>query len=284
MFQKKSNYIRGTEILAEGKTKILLDVVGEPNLTDVVSKDDITAGDGKKHDVILGKGAVSNQTACNIFRVLAAHTIPTAFKEQSGPNSFIAEKCEMFPYEVVVRRRAYGSYLQRFPEVPKGFEFPELITEFFLKTKDRQWKGKVLVCDDPLMIHDAPTGTISLYDAHKPMKDQPEPFLVLDETEVFIVENESKYFTKMAAIARESFRILGEFFAALEYDYVDFKVEFGITASGRVVLADLIDSDSGRLLDAEGNHVDKQYYREGGDLDKLMKKFRLVADLTSKFQ
>ncbi len=283
MSQQTSTPVRGSK-LGEGKTKILYELIGRPDDIDFFSKEDITAGDGKMHNVISGKGRVSNETACNIFRLLEKRGVPTAFIEQSSPDSFIAQKCTMFPYEIVVRRRAYGSYLQRYPEVEKGHKFPDLIVEFYLKTKDRQWKGKPLVCDDPLMVHDAANGKIMLYDAHKPMKDQSAPFLVLDEADVFVVENESKYFPKMTSIALNSFIILEECFRVLGYTYVDFKIECGLTKYLRVVMADLIDSDSGRLLDADGNHVDKQYYREGGELDKLMQKFELVARLTSQFQ
>ncbi len=54
----------------------------------------------------------------------------------------------------VVRREAHGSYLKRSPHFTKGQLFPRLIVEEFLKTKDRDWKGKPLVCDDPLMEYD----------------------------------------------------------------------------------------------------------------------------------
>ena len=57
----------------------------------------------------------------------------------------------MLPYEVVVRREAHGSYLKRSPHFAKGQLFPRLIVEFFLKTKDKNWNGKPLVADDPLM-------------------------------------------------------------------------------------------------------------------------------------
>lgn len=277
-----ATYAHGTNVLAEGKTKVLLDVVGHPDLTDILSKDDITAGDGKKHDVIPGKGAVSNETACNIFRLVAKRGVPTAFVEQSGPDSFIAQKCTMFPYEIVVRSMAMGSYCQRFPQVPKGTMLRNLVTEFYLKTKDRQWKGRPLVCDDPLLILDTEDNTARLYDPHRPMAGQ-KPFLILPVDEVFLTEDEWKYFPEMETIARDTFIILEENFARLGFRYADFKVECGLNRQGDVLLADLIDSDSGRLLDIEGNHLDKQYYREGGDLDKLMQKFTFVAALTRHF-
>lgn len=281
--RSRPSYVRGTKVLGEGKTKILFEVVNEPDLIDVHSKDDITAGDGAKHDVIDGKGRVSNETACNIFDLLGGNGIPVAFVQKSGPNSFISQKCAMFPYEIVVRREAFGSYCQRHPKTAKGTVFPQLIVEFFLKTKGRKWKDRDLVCDDPFMIADSLRDVICLYDPHKPIEDQ-KPFLTLPSKSVFLTRNEWQYFPDMERIARDSFALLERHFAELGYRYVDFKIECGLNRMKRVVMADLIDSDSGRLLDAQGNHVDKQYYREGGDIDKLIQKFHLVMELTRRFK
>src|SRR6202007_1357610 len=107
------------------------------------------AGDGAKHDIISGKSALANGTTCNVFRLLKACGIPVAFEEQDSATSFIAPKCQMLPYEVVTRREAHGSYLKRNPQYAKGQLFPKLIVEFYLKTKDKNWKGKPLVADDP---------------------------------------------------------------------------------------------------------------------------------------
>ena len=139
-------------LVAEGKTKT--DSSGRrparPGRA-YVAKDDITAGDGAKHDIIPDKGRLATTTTCNVFRLLKACGLPVAFEEQDSATSFIAPGCHMLPYEVVVRREAHGSYLKRNPHFAKGQLFPQLIVEFFLKTKDRNWKGKPLVCDDPLM-------------------------------------------------------------------------------------------------------------------------------------
>ena len=113
------------ELLAEGKTK---KIHWSPNCDSdkviVVSKDDITAGDGAKHDVIPDKGKLANETTCNVFRLLKACGLPVAFVEQDSAASFVAPFCEMFPYEVVVRREAHGSYLKRNPHLGKGQLFP----------------------------------------------------------------------------------------------------------------------------------------------------------------
>ena len=96
-------------ILAEGKTKVIGQSATDPNQVIIVSKDDITAGDGAKHDQLSGKAAMATQTTCNNFRLLKACGIPVGFKEQLSPISFSAPKCQMLPYEVVIRREGHGS-------------------------------------------------------------------------------------------------------------------------------------------------------------------------------
>lgn len=96
-------------LMAEGKSKKIYRAEideGQGDTVIVRSKDDITAGDGAKHDVIPGKGRMSNQTTCNVFRLLKECGIPVAFVEQIDDTSFAAPKCKMYSYEVVVRREA----------------------------------------------------------------------------------------------------------------------------------------------------------------------------------
>ena len=174
----------------------------------LVSKDDITAGDGAKHDVIPEKGRLANRTTCNVFRLLKACGLPVAFEQQDSDTSFVAPKCSMLPYEVVIRREAHGSYLKRHPHLSKGQLFPQLIVELFLKTKDKSWKGKPLICDDPLLRYVKETAQVQLFDPAKPIEGQ-EPFLVLAEAEVFERAEEWKIFPEMRRIARQAFLVLG---------------------------------------------------------------------------
>ena len=150
----------------------------------MVAKDDITAGDGAKHDIIPDKGRLANATTSNVFRLLKACGLPVAFDEQDSATSFVAPNCDMLPYEVVMRREAHGSYLKRNPHFAKGQLFPKLIVEFYLKTKDKNWKGKPLVADDPLMQYTDDGKQIKLFNPAKPLLGQ-EPFLVLPVSEVF---------------------------------------------------------------------------------------------------
>lgn len=170
-------------LLCEGKTKMVYVEDSEPVI--VVSKDDLTAGDGAKHDVIEGKARLANQTTCNVFRLLQKCWVPSAFIEQVGSERFRAKRCKMVPYEVVVRREAHGSYLKRNPHLSKGHVFPQLLTEFFLKTSGKRWEDHVLPKDDPFARIASIAGVaehgdkMELYLPDYPIRMQ-KPFLVLE--------------------------------------------------------------------------------------------------------
>jgi len=268
-------------LVTEGKTKKIYRINGSSDLVSVIAKDDITAGDGAKHDIIPDKGRLANATTCNVFRLLKACGLPVAFEEQDSPTSFIAPPCTMLPYEVVVRREAHGSYLKRNPHFTKGQLFPKLIVEFFLKTKDKNWKGKPLVADDPLMLYEDGASQIRLLNPAKPVQGQ-EPFLVLQTAEVFDRAEEWKFFPEMRNIARQAFLVLEKAWQLEGGTLVDFKVEFGFDPKGRLLLADVIDNDSWRVLE-NGAYIDKQVYRDGGALEDVAAKYRLVAETTGHF-
>jgi phosphoribosylaminoimidazole carboxylase/phosphoribosylaminoimidazole-succinocarboxamide synthase len=268
-------------LVAEGKTKRIYEARGGSDLVTLISKDDITAGDGAKHDVIPDKGRLANATTCNVFRLLKACGLPVAFEQQDSATSFVAPKCQMLPYEVVVRREAHGSYLKRNPHFSKGQLFPQLVVEFFLKTKDKDWNGKPLICDDPLMLYAKEDSKIRLFNPAKPIHGQ-EPFLVLADTEVFSRADEWELFPQMQRIARQIFLVLEKAWQLEAGTLVDLKVEFGFDTNGHLLLADVIDNDSWRVVES-GAYIDKQVYRDGGALDDVAAKYRRVAEITGRF-
>ncbi len=282
MTKKRSATRPSDALVTEGKTKKIFRIAGDADLVTVISKDDITAGDGAKHDIIPDKGRLATRTTCNVFRLLKACGLPAAFVRQEGPNSFIAQNCTMLPYEVVVRREAHGSYLKRSPHFAKGQLFPKLIVEFFLKTKDKNWKGKPLIADDPLMQYEDGATQIRLFNPAKPILGQ-EPFLVLDAKDVFSRDAEWKIFPEMRRIARHAFLVLEKAWQLEAGRLVDFKVEFGFDRKGNLLLADVIDNDSWRVIEG-GHDIDKQVYRDGGALDDVAAKYRQVADITDHFR
>ncbi len=269
------------DLVIEGKTKKIFTTL-DPNVCRVVAKDDITAGDGAKHDVIPDKGKLATQTTCNIFRLLKSCGVSVAFDTQIDPITFTAPQCKMLPYEVVVRREAHGSALKRSPHFTKGHYFSKLVVEFYLKTKDKNWKGKPLVADDPYMQYEDADQPIRLFNPANPLIGQ-DAFLTLYPIEVFTHPEEWKFFPEMRHIARQAFLVLEKCWHLEGRTLVDYKVEFGVDTKGRLLLADVIDNDSWRVTE-DGAYIDKQVYRDGGSLDTVAAKYKHVAELTGQFR
>ncbi|MDO8548450.1 MAG: phosphoribosylaminoimidazolesuccinocarboxamide synthase, partial [bacterium] len=251
----------------------------------VESKDDITAGDGAKHDIIPNKAVLATTTTCNVFRLLKSAGIPVAFNKQEDECSFSAPLATMVKLEVVARREAHGSYLKRFPHIPKGTIFPKLVFELFLKTSKRKWgEFNALPCDDPhavFVFNDEDPGPgFLLYDVKKEFTGQ-KAFHFVPESQVL-----SDSFHKLKTIeeiTRKTFLVLERQWQMLGRRLVDFKIEFGFSTKGELLVADVIDNDSWRLLDEGGHYIDKQAYRDGGTLDDVAEKYRRVAEFTNRF-
>lgn len=273
-----SAYPKG-DLLTEGKTKQIFEVRGKPNLVLLVSKNDITAGDGARHDVMVGKAELSTQTTCNMFKMLKRHGLAVAYVKQYSETAFVAKKCTMLPYEVVVRRAAHGSYLKRYPDIGRGHMFSPPLYEFFLKTKGRVWGKYKLPCDDPLL--KLQNEEVHLFNPGIPIEAQ-EPFLKLTREEVFF-HNDEQHFSSMAITALRAFQVLEDAWASLGLTLVDYKVEFGLTRRQELLLADVIDNDSWRLLDEKENYLDKQNYRNGATVEDALGTYRRVAQLTERF-
>lgn len=268
--------------VAEGKTKIIW--TAQDSTADLVvieSKDNMSAGNGRRKDVMAGKAPLANQTACNVFGYLRREgVLNLAFVRQIDDIRFLAVRCEMIPLEVVVRREAHGSYLKRKPGVEKGRRFDPLLDELFLKTSGQIWQGHELPCDDPLMQFPRGFGgPAELWLPDKPLAEQHKPFLVLDQ---YPMSHRPVSLSLIQARAVEVFRALERAWAKVGGKLVDFKVEFGADARGDILLADVIDNDSWRVLE-DGQYIDKQPYRDGASLDDTLAKYRRAAEFTSQF-
>ncbi|MEM0475577.1 MAG: phosphoribosylaminoimidazolesuccinocarboxamide synthase [Candidatus Norongarragalinales archaeon] len=241
-------------LIAEGKTKRVYEVKGDDQKAIIESKDDITAGDGARRDVIQGKGAISGRTTANVFLFLNKHGVATHFISAVDDRTMVVQRCKMIPLEVVVRRIATGSFLKRHPEVREGHRFQPVLVEFFLKDDAR----------------------------HDPLLSKSE---VIKEGVASAAEVE-----EMENAARRIFLLLEQAWAQQDVTLVDLKVEFGRTASGKLVLADVIDNDSWRIWPhgRKEEMLDKQVYRNEKNigeegLARVKRNYEKVAEMTAKF-
>src|SRR5438309_6884319 len=124
-------------LLTEGKTKLLYAYSDDDNLAYMVSKDQITAGDGERRNELTGKSRWSTITTANVFRLLNEEGISTHFVKQINATNLLVKRCKMLPIEQVQRRIATGSYLKRHPGVSEGTRFEPVFVETFLKDDAR---------------------------------------------------------------------------------------------------------------------------------------------------
>jgi len=237
-------------------------------------------GDGEKHDVIDGKAASSTTTTCNIFRLLNDHQVPTHFIEQVDAVTFRARRVEMIPLELVARRIATGSFLDRNAEIVDGTVFADLVFEVFEKDDANH---------DPLLELDFAGDALRRLVPNTMAAIQPgvhagdlisqEP---LSSSRYAMVS--SDLLDQLRALTLQTFEIVEQAWARLGGTYFDFKIECGFDQeNGTLLVADVIDSDSGRLRFG-GKDMSKQAYRDGSQsLPDIKKNFDEVAELTKQF-
>lgn len=264
------------KLVAEGKTK---KVFREMNGTArIVSKNDITAGNGKKHDLLKGKAEWSNTTTCNVFELFQREELPLAYRQRIDATSFRADMCRMIPFEVVVRGEAHGSYVRR-TGVARGTVFDPPKVEFYLKTTGKKWKDHTLPCDDPLVRVDRQQGVFHLVDPDAP--EGTEAFLSIPFSDVFFNTHQTtRKLAEMEARALFAYKTLRSAWKRLGYNLVDIKFEFGEGPRG-IVIADVVDNDSWRLM-KNGAYMDKQPYRDGKVDDALLAKVRANYEEVAK--
>lgn len=227
--------------LYEGKAKKVF-ATNQDDYVIVSYKDDATAFDGTKKGTIRGKGAVNNQMSNYLMSHLERAGIPTHFVEELSPTETVVKRVEIVPLEVIVRNVSAGSFAKRYG-VEEGIVFSEPTFEFSYKNDDLH---------DPL-----------LNTSHA---------LALGLATPEEIETIRTYALKVN-------ELLKAFFAECNVRLIDFKLEFGKTPSGQIVLADEISPDTCRFWDAETDEkLDKDRFRRdmGGVEDAYAEMMRRV--------
>lgn len=257
----------GLTKITEGKTKVIYEHPHKPGRVLVVSKDDITAGDGEKHDLLDGKAVCSTRTTCNVFELLEINGIDTHFLRREDDVSFEAEWVSMLGLELVARRYAKGSYLKRNPDVVKGTCFEELVFEVFEKDDANH---------DPLLVFDFEAGVLRRY-----MPKEPDT-LISEEpiADSRYAEVTLELLARLEKITRRTFEVLELAWERLGVTLEDFKIECGTTVDGRLVVADVVDNDSWRV-EQDGKELSKEVYRQAGQsMPEIAENYQLVAVLS----
>src|SRR5580704_17549018 len=114
--------------ISEGKAKVLYEGP-EPSTLIQHFKDDATAFNAKKHEVIDGKGVLNNRISEVVFQNLNDIGVPTQFIGRLNMR-------EHLTLEVVVRYVSPGSLSPRLG-IEVGTQLPRSSIEFYYKSDDR---------------------------------------------------------------------------------------------------------------------------------------------------
>ena len=220
------------ELINGGKVKSVFTTDNEDQVI-IEFRDDMTAGDGERKEVMNNKGAYNAVISTKIFRVLEENGVETQLIDLPQPNVMLAKKLEMIPIEVIVRYIATGSLVRKYP-IADGTKLEPPIVQMDFKADEYH---------DP-MLNDSIIKALGI-----------------------ATQEEIDILTEKALKINE---VLTEFFADAGIILVDFKVEFGKDKDGNILLGDEISPDGCRLWDSETlDMLDKELFRKGKD-DEVM--------------
>ena len=231
------------KLIYEGKAKKIF-ANKNPEEVIVEFKDDATAFNAAKKSTFEGKGELNCFISETIFKYLINHNIPTHYINSNSKYSFIAQRVDIIPLEVVVRNTAYGSICKQ-TNIKPGTVFKEPLIDFYYK-------------DDDLN----------------------DPLLTLDRIIVMnIIGREELIFIR--ELTNKINLILTKFFSNIQIKLVDFKVEYGRNRSGQIILADEFSPDNCRLWDLKANNgkiesLDKDRFRH--DLGDLIEAYSEISN------
>ncbi|MFI3326366.1 MAG: phosphoribosylaminoimidazolesuccinocarboxamide synthase [Clostridia bacterium] len=213
-----------TNLMYEGKAKRVY-ATESADYCIVSYKDDATAFNGEKKGTIIGKGVVNNRMSNFMFKKMEAAGIKTHLVEELNDRETVVKKVTIVPLEVIARNTAAGSLSKRLG-LPEGTKMRVPVLEFCYK-------------DDAL-------GDPMVNDYHILAAG----FATREEIDT------------IAATALKVNEIMIEYFKTVDIDLIDFKLEFGKTKDGEIILADEISPDTCRFWDVHtGEKLDKDRFR-----------------------
>ena len=213
-----------TTQMYEGKAKKVF-ATDDPNYCIVSYKDDATAFNGLKKGTILGKGAINNRVTNHLMRLLEKNGVPTHLAEELNDRETLVKRVSIVPLEVIVRNIAAGSLAKRLG-LPEGARLGSTVLEYCYKNDE---------LGDPMVneYHIRAMGWAT----------QAEMDLI-------------------AAYSLKINTVLAEYLKEAGIELIDFKLEFGRTPQGQIVLADEISPDTCRFWDiATHEKLDKDRFR-----------------------
>ncbi len=227
------------EQLYEGKGKRVFAIQGKSDYLLQEFKDQLTAFNAQKVAELGGKGELNCLITSSIFLFLEKKGVSTHFVEKLSNTSCVTKKLSMIPLEVVVRNIMAGSTAKKLG-IEEGSPMSQPLVEFYYKKDELN-----------------------------------DPFISDDQALLIKAVSSRQDLETLKKLALQVNEGLKEFFTACGIRLVDFKLEFGKTPDGQIVLGDEISPDSCRLWDEKTNEkLDKDRFRR--DLGQVKEKYQEV--------
>ena len=244
-------------MIYEGKSKSVFKTE-EDGIVNIFFKNDITAFNGEKHDVVKDKGLMNCYMSAFFMRMFTENNIPNHFLEMVDDQTQRCVSVDIIPVEVVVRNIAAGSFCKRFG-IEKGTR---------IKTQRRS-----SVYREPGINGDTP-----LVEFFFKSDEHGDPPMSKEHAIMFGMAT-SEELEHMRYVALQVNNVLVDYWSKLDIDLVDFKIEFGRTKTGTVILADEMTPDACRLWKTGTQEsMDKDVYRFGPGVDALAESYKALYD------
>ncbi|MCE7740875.1 MAG: phosphoribosylaminoimidazolesuccinocarboxamide synthase [Candidatus Heimdallarchaeota archaeon] len=203
-------------------------------------RDSISAFDGEKTEELLNKGEVNCRTSAKLFEILNEYNIETHYLKSISSRDLLCEKVDIIPVEIVCRNIAAGSFCRRYG-IEIGTNFDQPLVEFFLKEDE---------------LHDP---------------------LITEEAAILMNYLSGEDATIIKAVTLAVNHILRNIFKSISLVLVDFKLEFGRSHEGKLIIADEISADTMRLWEINTGEIkDKDRYRK--DLGDVIQHYKDILE------
>ncbi len=233
-------------LLYEGKAKKVFAVENDDSLVWLEFKDSLTAYNAQKKAEMEEKGTINLKIATFIFEYLKSNAVESHWLKTFGERDMVCKKVEIIPLEVVVRNTLAGSTAKKFA-IEEGTPLKAPLVEFYYKKDELN-----------------------------------DPFISDDQILALNICKEQQTLDQLKKEALRVNVLLKDLFAKAKIDLIDFKLEFGRTPEGDIILSDEISPDSCRLWDVNSQEkMDKDRFRRdlGGVIEAYKEVLRRLLEV-----
>lgn len=237
-----TKYQKG-EIYSRGKTNTLFTVLGEPDYLIFQHGDTLADNNSEVRGEVPGKGILNCELSALCFEMMKRDDVPNHFVSRISDNETLIYKVDLLPFEVVIRNIAAGSFVET-TGIAAGTRLDRPLFEITKKAK-------------------------------------PKDIVIADYAPVAAGWITNQQFNDIKEYTERINTLMSKLFTTIGYQLVDFKLEFGLL-NGRLVIADEFSFDTCRMIDADGQPIDKRVFFTGEN--NCEKQLKAIVSIRSQME